>query len=323
MGVNLSSIEIDNIKAKPGEKVFGFIDIGTTSVSTYRLPVAILNGAQDGKKLCLLGGTHGTEFASIEAVIRTIQSLDPKKMKGAVLAVPVLNGPQFEHRSAFLSPFDHLNQNRQFPGDPNGTLSKRTAHVVFSKIASKADALCDCHGGDITEDLDCYVIAKVGEDEELNKRSLEMARCFPGEVIVAKGGGTPGTTGEAQSIYGIPCITPEAGVPYPVRERHVEFHYEGIQNLLKLMGIIEGEPKMYDAKVNPEEYQAFAKHGGIWHTNVEIGQHVQKGEKLGDVSDLFGNVLETYVAPDKGWVRFLRVWYSVNIGEPLVTVSYI
>ena len=320
---NLSSIEIDNIKAKPGEKVFSFIEIGTTSVSTYSLPIAILNGIEDGKKLCLLGGTHGTEFASIEAVIRTIQTLDPKKMKGAVLAIPVVNGPQFEHRTAFLSPFDQLNQNRQFPGDPNGTLSKRTAHVVFSKIVSIADALCDCHGGDITEDLDCYVISRVGKDEELNKKALEMARCFPGKVIVAKGGGTPGTTGEAQSIYKIPCITPEAGTPYPVRERHIAFHYEGIMNLLKLMGIIEGKPEMYDAKINPEEYHAFTKHGGIWHTYVEIGQQVKKGQKLGDISDLFGNVLENYVAPNDGWVRFLRVWYSVNVGEPLVSVSYI
>jgi len=319
----LPSIDIDGIHAEPGEKVFGFIEVGTTSISTYRIPVAVLNGVEEGKKLCLLGGTHGTEFASIEAVIRTIQSLDPKKMRGAVLAVPVVNGPQFEHRSAFLSPFDQLNQNRQFPGDLKGTLSKRTAHVVFSKIASKADALCDCHGGDITEDLDCYVIARVGKDEALNRKALEMARCFPGKVIVAKGGGTPGTTGEAQDLYKIPCITPEAGTPYPVRERHIKFHYDGIQNLLKLLGIIKGEPKMFEAKVNPKEYHAVAEMGGIWHSKVEIGQEVQKGQELGNMTDLFGNILETYTAPERGWVRFLHVWYSVNVGEPLVSVSLI
>ena len=319
----MSSIDIDGIHAEPGEKVFGFLEVGTTSISTYRMPVAVLNGVEEGKKLCLLGGTHGTEFASIEAVIRTIQSLDPKKMRGAVLAVPVVNGPQFEHRSAFLSPFDQLNQNRQFPGDPKGTLSKRAAHVVFSKIASKADALCDCHGGDITEDLDCYVIARVGDDEDLNRKALEMARCFPGKVIMARGGGTPGTTGEAQDLYKIPCITPEAGTPYPVRERHVEFHYEGIRNLLRLLGIIEGKPKMFEAKVNPDEYHAVARVGGVWHSMVEVGQEVQKGQELGNMSDLFGNVLETYRAPEGGWVRFLRVWYSVNVGEPLITVSLI
>jgi predicted deacylase len=319
----LSIIEIDHIVAKPGEKTFDYLEIGTSSISTYKIPVAILNGVRDGVKLCLLGGTHGTEFASIEAVIRTIQSLDPTKMKGAVLAIPVVNGPQFEHRSAFLNPFDQLNQNRQFPGDPNGTLSRRTAHVIFSKIVSKADALVDCHGGDITEDLDCYVIARVSNDEELNRRALEMARCFPGKVIMAKGGGTAGTTGEAQDLFGIPCITPEAGVPYPVRERHIRFHFDGIHNLLKYLGIIEGDHIEYKAKVNPEEYHAKAEQGGIWYPNVEIGDHVKKGELLGTMKDLFGNIIETYISPENGWVRFLRVWYSVNIGEPLVTVSFI
>lgn len=319
----MSKIEIDHITAEPGEKAFGFIEVGSTSINTYRIPVAIINGAKPGKKLCILGGTHGTEFASIEAVIRTIQSLEPQKMKGAVLAVPVVNGPQFEHRSAFLSPFDQLNQNRQFPGDPEGTLSKRTAHVVFSKIVSKSDALVDCHGGDITEDLDCYVIARVGKDENLNKQAIEMAYCFPGKVIIARGGGTPGTTGEAQDQYGIPCITSEAGVPYPVRERHVNFHSDGIDNLLKYMGIIDGTPKRYDAKVNPEEYSVRAEKGGIWYPSVEIGDHVERGQEIGTLKDLFGNTIKTFTTPKDGWIRFLRVWYSVNIGEPLFTVSFI
>ncbi len=77
--IYLSNIEIDHIHAKPGEKITGFLEVGSSSINTYRIPVAILNGVKEGKKLCLLGGTHGTEFASIEAVTRIIQSLDPKK----------------------------------------------------------------------------------------------------------------------------------------------------------------------------------------------------------------------------------------------------
>ena len=183
------TVEIDGIVANPGEKTFGFLDVGTTSVNTYKIPVAIINGVNEGKTLCLLGGTHGTEFASIEAVIKTIQDSDPDKMSGTILAVPVLNGPQFEHRSALLSPFDQLNQNRQFPGDPEGTLSQRTSHLVFSKIISKADALCDAHGGDITEDLDDFVIARQGADDEINRIAIEMARCFPAKMISAMKGG--------------------------------------------------------------------------------------------------------------------------------------
>jgi uncharacterized protein len=312
-------IDIKGIRAKPGEKAFGFLEVGSTSINTYRIPVTVINGAKDGKTLCLLGGTHGTEFASIEGVIRTVQNLDPKQMNGAVLAVTVLNGPQFEHRSAFLSPFDQLNQNRQFPGNPEGTLSQRTAHMVFSEIVPKADALIDAHGGDITEDIDCMVIADQGEKEDVNKVAIEMASCFPTKYITThKVGQIAGSSGIAMEKFGIPCVTSEAGTPYPVRERHIKFHYDGIMNNLKYFGILKGKPVMSNPVINPKSYRFRAKQGGIWHSKVELEQFVSAGQEIGNMTDLFGNVLETYKAQEDSMVTFLRVFYSVNVGEQLI-----
>ena len=310
--------EVKGVQAGPGEKAFGFLKVGTTSVSTYSIPVAVLNGVEPGKTLGVIGGTHGTEFASIEAVIRAIQNLDPMEMKGRLLAIPVLNGPQFEHRSAFLSPFDQQNQNRVFPGDPNGTLSHRAAYVVFSEVVSQCDALVDCHGGDITEDIDDMVLAGKGDDEEVNKMAVDMASCFPTKYITLFPVQESGLSMSAQKRYGIPCVTSEAGTPHNVRERHVEFHYEGIMNILKYFGIIEGEPEMVEPVVAPKRYRYNAEHGGIWHSYVELGQEVKAGEELGNVTDLFGNELEAFTAPEDSTVSFLRVFYSVNCGEPLV-----
>ena len=318
----MEPINIDGIVAKPGEKAFGFLDVGTSSINTYRIPLAILNGTREGKTLCIIGGTHGTEFAGIEAVIRIIQNVDPKNMSGKILAVPVLNGPQFEHRTAFLSPIDLKNLNRVFPGDPEGTLSSRTAHVVLSKIVSKADVLCDCHGGDITENIENYIIIPKGDNEELNRINIEMAKCFPGRII-RHWKNTKGTSHMAYEMYGIPCLLPEANTPASVLERHIKYHYNGIQNLLKYMGILDGKPELSKAVINPESFAPKAKQGGIWHSKVEIGQDVDAGQELGNITDLFGNVLETFIAPKKGFIDFLRVWYSVNCGEPLVEVVFV
>ena len=169
------SFKVGDITAEPGTKAYGFLKVGTTSVNTYRIPVAIVNGAKPGKAVCVLGGTHGTEHAGIESVIRTVNDLNPKEMTGTLVAITVVNGPQFEHNSAFLSPFDSQNQNRVFPGDPEGTLSHRTAYVVHSKVVSKCDALVDTHGGDVNEDITGFVIATDGEDPAVNKMSLDMA----------------------------------------------------------------------------------------------------------------------------------------------------
>jgi predicted deacylase len=313
----MSVIEVSDIKADPGEKVFGFLNVGTTSVSTYRIPIAVINGAKDGKTLGVLGGTHGTEFASIEAVIRIIQELDPMQLKGTVLAIPVVNGPQFEHRSAFLSPFDQQNQNRVFPGNPDGTLSHRAAHVVFSEVISKCDALLDNHGGDINEDIDDMVIARQGDDEKVNKVAREMAACYPTKYIRLMERGR-GLTMTAMDEYGIPCVTSEAGTPYPIRECHIRFHYSGIINNLKYFGILSGKPEMGKPEVNPKRHRFTAEQGGIWHSFVELGQRVKAGDEVGNLTDLFGNVLETYRAPEDAVVSFLRIFYSVNCGESLI-----
>ena len=313
-------MDVDAALMRRGEKSFGFIDVGETSVNTYKIPVAVVCGASPGKRVCLLGGTHGTEYASIEALIRVVRDLDPSEMSGSVVAVTVLNGPHFEHRSAFLSPIDQLNQNRQFPGKRDGTLSQRTAFIVFEELVSKCDALADLHGGDIGEDIDDMVIAGGGGGEEAEKMAMDMARCFPTEYV-QRLPDAQGLSMTAQKVYGIPCVTSEAGTPYPVRERHIRFHYEGVMNILRYFGVLPGEAVLADAVVEPVTYRFNAGHGGIWHGFADLGSRVRKGDRIGEVTDLFGNVLETVNAPEGGKVTFLRTFYSVNMGERLIAVT--
>lgn len=317
----MSAVSVGSIKAAPGEKAKGFLDAGTTSVNTYRVPLAIINGSKKGKTIGIIGGTHGTEFASIDAVIRAIRELDPKKMKGTVLAVPVLNGPQFEHKTQFLSPFDQMNQNRVFPGDPEGTLSQRIAHTVYENVIKRCDALMDCHGGDVNEDIKGFVIAGKGDDEAVNKVALDMARCFPTRCISLFPVAPTGLTMCAQSRLGIPCITPEAGTPFPVREDEVRFHYEGIMNVLRYFGVIEGKPKMVEPVISKGSARLRAEEGGIWKPSVSTDQLVTAGDTLGVVTDLFGEVKQTVKAPQGGVVGIMRCFYSVNCGELLVSIT--
>ena len=301
----------------PGEKSTGFIDVGD---DRYRIPVAVINGVLPGKTLGLFGGTHGTEFASVEAVTRVIRSLDPSVMRGTVLATPVLNRAQFEKRTQYTSPADKLNLNCVFPGDSSGSLTQRVAHAAFEGIASKCDALVDCHGGDIDEDIGGFVVAAEGKDKTVNGEALTLASCFPCNLthIFPASGGTSLT---AQSIYGIPCIMPEAGTPYPVREEAVLFHNEGVMNVLRYMHILGGEPKRQTPRVSRKRLRLLASENGAWHPSVKLDDEVKKGAELGRVTDLFGNVVQVARAPEAGVVSMTRSFYSVTKGETLVVVS--
>ena len=177
------------------------------------------------------------------------------------------------------------------------------------------------HVGDVNEDIHNYVIAGKGEDEEVNKAALDMARCFPTRFINLFPVSPTGLTMCAQSRLGIPCITSESGTPFPVREDEIEFHYEGIMNVLRYFGVIEGKPRLVEPVIGTGSIRLRAVEGGIWRPAVTPDQSVKPGDVLGVVTDLFGEIRQTVTAPGDGVVGMMRCFYSVNCGELLVSIT--
>ena len=173
--------------------------------------------------------------------------------------------------------------------------------------------------------LDLIYISKGGKlvlgGDEMEKMSLDMARCFPTEIITLQLENVVGQAMNAQRLHGIPSITSESGTPYPVRERQIRFQYEGIMNILKYFKVLPGEPVLADAVIAPKTYGFKASNAGIWHGFHELGTRVKKGEKVGEVTDLFGNVLESHTAPEDSKLFFLRSFASVNQGEVLFALA--
>jgi len=147
------SITIGDKEIRRGEKARGFVKAGEASTHDVRIPYVVVNGKEEGPTLCVLGGIHPLEYASIRGVLRVAQEVEPGDLKGTLILVTVVNTDGFNARAAFNNPVDYVNQNRVFPGDPAGTMSRRVASALFENFVSKADALIDSHGGDLTEDI--------------------------------------------------------------------------------------------------------------------------------------------------------------------------
>jgi len=312
------SITIGKVEIGRGEKAKGFVKVGEAPAHDVVMPYIVINGKEPGPTLCVIGGIHPLEYASIVGVQRVAQEVEPEHLAGTLLIVPVVNTNGFEARAAFNNPIDYVNQNRVFPGDEVGTMSRRVAHILFTEFVSKADALVDSHGGDLTEDINRFVIVGRTDDEELARKMIEMASCYDSHYTRVSD--IRGSTGEALNKYGIPCLTPESGTPYPVREEEIAFHHDGILNVMRYMGMLEGEPEMRELKVNPEQVRLFAKRGGIWRQKVEAGQRVKEGEVLGEVVDLFGETLQVVKSPFGGVANNSRTSHVVNTGDTLLSV---
>ena len=133
-----------------------------------------------------------------------------------------------------------------------------------------------------------------------------------------KGGLPPGTVSNEAVRNGKPALTVEAGGMGRIDERHVQYHVQGIINVMKHLNMIEGEAKLKQHKKIPNSYPINLKHGGIWHPKLAAGQLVSKGELLGEVTDPFGKVIERLESPAAGVIEFYMYPPTMNAGDTVV-----
>src|SRR5690606_17651707 len=120
----------------PDDVASGFAD---------RTPILVVNGRNPGKTLCLTGAVHGDELNGIEMIRRIMYQLEPEKVSGTVIGVPVVNLMGFRRSTRYLP--DRRDLNRFFPGNTYGSSASRIAHSFFNNIVKHCDALVDIHTG--------------------------------------------------------------------------------------------------------------------------------------------------------------------------------
>src|SRR5215472_1099415 len=83
-----TNFSVGTATAAPGQMATGFIEVPAGVDAATSIPVAVFRGARPGPVLALVSGAHGTEYASIIALEKLIQSLDPAQISGTVIIVP-------------------------------------------------------------------------------------------------------------------------------------------------------------------------------------------------------------------------------------------
>src|SRR5262245_47575928 len=295
-------------------------------------PVISVAGAKPGPVLFVNGGVHGGEYPAVEAVIGLGKTLDPKKISGTVILMPVLNLPAFRARTPFVCPIDNVNPNRVFPGDPHGSYSEQMTHALIYEFVVHADAYVDLHGGDIPEALVPFVICRSGNDD-VSERSKAIAMAFglPYVLTVDK----PVQPSKGSSSYaaaaekGVPSILAEAGGVGQMQEDAVELLIQGVINVMWHLGMLP-EPK---SQIPSSKSQGNSKS----QTKKTARRAVATGEKSG--ADTVPAVLRdsdagvaaaSTVLTKFEWVytKSAGVWYPkveagdvVNKGEQIGTVG--
>lgn len=313
----MEMLEVGALRAAPGTKVTGYLDVPGTPI---RMPVTVVRGTAAGPVLSVTAGVHGGEYPGIEAAIRTAAGLDAESLHGAVIIVHIVDVPAFHGRNIYICPLDGKNPNRVFPGSPNGTASERLAHTVFTEVISRADFYVDLHGGDLNEALVPFTIMLETGDPAVDARTLGMARVYGIKYVVR--GRVSGGTYAAAAQRRIPAILTEAGGQGLLDEESLRVHLRGLRNVMRHAGITPGDPDPVEPiTVLSRLHWVTSEHGGLCYLRVAPGARVEQGEQVGEVRDYFGVPLRTVIAPAGGVVLFTVTTPATNPGDPLFAVA--
>jgi predicted deacylase len=258
-------------------------------------PVLAINGALPGPTLCLTAAVHGDELNGIEMVRRVLHDLDPERLSGAVIGVPIVNVQGFRRGSRYLP--DRRDLNRYFPGNPNGSAAARIAHSLFTQVIAHCDALVDLHTGSFER----ANLPQIRADLR-NPDVVTLTLGF-GSMVVLHSKPTAGTLRHAATMAGIPAVTVEAGGPSELELAEVKHGVKGIKTLLETLGMVKKRRRWSDPE--PVYYRSSwvrADNGGILLADVGLGSSVRKGDLLGTITDPMNNARTEVRSPWSGRV---------------------
>jgi predicted deacylase len=304
--------------AEPLELLGARIDPGTSTKLSWSpafqtaglsqpTPVLVVNGAKPGPNLCLTGAIHGDELNGIEIIRRTMFDLDPMKLSGRVIGVPIVNLPGFQQGSRYLP--DRRDLNRHFPGSSNGSLADRIANSLFRNVIRHCDMLVDIHTGSLKRTNLPQLRADMN-----NPEVAELTRGFD-RMAVVHSSGAPGMLRFAAVAAGIRAVTMEAGESLRIQESQIQAGVNSLTSLMDKEGMVsrmfvwgDPEPVYYDSE------WIRAEQGGILFSEVALGDTVTEGEILGYVSDPITNEQNAIRATSEGRIIGMAVDQFVMAG---------
>lgn len=280
-----------------------------------------------GPVLLVNGATHGDEYEGPTLLRQWAESWRPKRLRGTVVMVPVLNEGAF-YAGARCRPDDGANLARSFPGRRNGSPTSRLALLFEEQLMAQCTHYADLHSAGAANELDPWTGFIHGVSPAVDRTQRQMAACFDRFWCWA-GPFLPGRTLSAAAERRIPAIYTEcrgAGDVAPGDLRALEL---GLRRLLLLLGLIPGAmPRLRaqrtritrSAKETHLQVHHVAPHDGLFVPFVQLRDRVRRGQPIGEVLGLNGEIA-VMPAEESGRVVMRRLQRSVRRGDALAVIA--
>lgn len=282
--------------------------------SPLSIPIEVLHGASTGPVLMINAAIHGDELNGVEIIRQLLNTLD-EKLKGTVIAVPIVNVFGFIHKSRYLP--DRRDLNRCFPGSEKGSLASRMAYTFFSKVAERCDYILDLHTGAIHRTNLPQIRADLS-----NSETLRIAQAFATPVIIDSPLRDGSLRSEAEKQQ-IPVLTYEAGEALRFDPIAINAGIIGIKRVMQSIGMLRpSRKKIPNSIIAKSTSWLRAEADGILRTLVSLGDKVEKGQVLAYINSPLGKLEVEIRANKSGIVIGQQTLPLVNEGDAVFHLAY-
>lgn len=351
--MHTDTLTVGTATAAAGETDEGWFE--ATAMPTggsERLPVGIVNGADDGPTLWVTGGVHGDEATGV-VVVQDALAVFRKQvdtLAGAVVCVPVVN-PAGLRRNDRHSYYGGDDPNRYFPdleresSRPPET-QERIDTALFETLTESADLLIDCHTAQVGSVpfviRDRVLYGETRTESEAESLSDDVGRLadalglplvteYPAEEYLEQSL-QRSTAGAATNTAGIPAVTAELGGHSVVESGPRAAGVAGVLNAAVAFDLLESLPEgvaepgesIPDA---PVEYPVHRFVGprtdtaGLCRHVVEPGEAVEAGEVVAEIVDPHGEVRDTVETERDGYVLGYSEGLAVYEGDAVASMA--
>lgn len=283
------------------------------SCASFYMPIKVVQGKEPGPCILLFSTIKGEELNGLEIIQRVLRSIKPEHLKGTLIAIPVFNV------FGLLSPTHEHSLKSCFPGSAIGSFNERLAHIFTQEILCKANYCIELQTGSLNHDLLPQIYCNLHHYE-----SQKLAYEFSAPVITNIDN-TDNSLRQTIDKLNIPLLVYVAGEAMRFNEDAINL---GVSGTLKVMGALE----MLDT---PKEHPSFkpifskeqdwlrAHRSGILFSEVELGQMIRQGQRIGSISDPFSanDDIEVVKADQDGIVVGINRHPLIHEGQTIFKVA--
>jgi len=293
-----SDLVIKGTPVPPGSRTTLELPLPHLYTHTEMAMVAhVIRGRQEGAHLFVSAAMHGDEILGIEIVRRLVRHSAMARIRGTLLAVPIVNPYGVLDQSRYLP--DRRDLNRSFPGSNTGSLAARLAHLFMNEIVSNSTHGIDLHTGAQHRFNLPQIRADLNDPE-----NLRLARAFDVPVLLDSNI-RDGSLRAVVSERGLPMLVYEAGEALRYDEMSVRLGVRGILGVMRELDMLPAARrtrKRHEPYVSKNSRWVRAPKSGVLLGVKDLGSDVAEGDRLALVADPYGESQEPIIAEFAGIV---------------------